>query len=441
MNHIQGAVRRTATALTCAALLATAGAHAEELAVGTEINAANWEQMKTQTFEGKTIESMVPDKILLAVREHGLKIWLRQSEPMTYASHIMEATAKYAPDVRYDPGTRRVENYVAGIPFPDAAAIQAAPPEQAGDMIMYNVFYAGVANGDYSNCYGDVAMAIIDSKRGIQRMQGGYAIVYRTKGRTTGGPTQVGDDPNLRKVQIISFHTPYDIAGIGVYRKVYDDGRLDDIYAYVKSVRRVRRLSGGTWMDTLSTSDILNDDTYAYEAHPMWYPRITLKEKRWVLWPVHSPAVEKHDLADVLNYKDPPHWTFINKWWEPREVYVVEITTPKGHPYGKKISYVDTQLPAVFWTEAYTPGDEFWRLIYATLAPAPPGPQDGGAPPMYQLYNFGAWDFRTQHGNYMDCGRYDWNLPVKFEDMTTRLLVEASEGKRQGQHTEFGKGP
>jgi hypothetical protein len=424
------------TALT----LGSINVSAQDLPEGTQINAGNWEQMRTQTYEGKTIESMVPEAIQKAVREYGLEITLRHSEPATLANHIREATATYSSQVKYDPATRKVTGWVAGIPFPDPKVIESAPPEQGGDMVLYNVALAGVNVADNTNCYGPYATLQIDPEKGIERVQGASASYFRVKGRTTGGPTFVGNKPNELKIQVVVFDSPYDIAGLGVYRRIYDDGQLDDIYAYVKSVRRIRRLSGGSWMDTLSGTDILNDDTYSLEAHPTWYPRNELKGKRWMLWPVHSPPIEKHDLGEVLDYKNPPYWNPINKWWEPREVYEVEITTPKGHPYGKKTVYVDAEIPRALLSVAYTKSGELWRVIYSMIGPEPPKPGEGG-PPAYQLYNFGAWDLRANHGNYMDCGRWDTNVPLRYEDVTPRLLSEAAAGKRLGQTPDFGEGP
>jgi hypothetical protein len=431
---------RLAHGLAVMALALPLGLRAADLAEGTQINAGNWEQMRTRTYEGKTIESMVPEAIQKAVREYGLEITLRHSEPARLAGHIREATARYSSQVRYDPATRKVTGWVAGIPFPDPTVIESAPPEQGGDMVLYNAALAAVNVADNSNCYGPYATLQIDPEKGIERVQGASASYFRVKGRTTGGPTFVGKKPNELKIQVIVFDSPYDIAGLGVYRMIHDDGQLDDIYAYVKSVRRIRRLSGGSWMDTLAGTDILNDDTYSLEAHPTWYPRNELKGKRWMLWPVHSPPIEKHDLDEVLDYRNPPYWNPINTWWEPRQVYEVEITTPKGHPYGRKTVYVDAEIPRVLLSVAYTKSGALWRVIYSMIGPEPPKPGEDG-PAAYQLYNFGAWDFRKNHGNYMDCGRWDTNVPMRYDDVTPRLLSEAAAGKRLGQTPEFGKGP
>jgi hypothetical protein len=89
---------------------------------------------------------------------------------------------------------------------------------------------------------------------------------------------------------------------------------------------------------------------------------------------------------------------------------------------------------------AYTKSGELWRVIYSMIGPEPVKPGEDG-PAAYQLTNFGAWDFRKSHGNYMDCGRWDTNVPLRYEDITPKLLAEAASGKRLGQTPQFGKGP
>jgi hypothetical protein len=41
----------------------------------------------------------------------------------------------------------------------------------------------------------------------------------------------------------------------------------------------------------------------------------------------------------------------------------------------------------------------------------------------------------------MDCGRWDTNVDIRYEDVTPRMLSEAANGKRLGQNPQFGKGP
>lgn len=165
MKSEKSSRRLGAVAGAAALALICARAQASELSEGTEINAGNWEQMRSETYEGKTIESMVPEAIQKAVREYGLKITLRRSEPAKLASHIHDATTTYSSQVKYDPATRKVTGWVAGVPFPDQTVIDSAPPEQGGDMVLYNAALAAVNVADNSNCYGPYATLQIDPKK------------------------------------------------------------------------------------------------------------------------------------------------------------------------------------------------------------------------------------------------------------------------------------
>ena len=40
----------------------------------------------------------------------------------------------------------------------------------------------------------------------------------------------------------------------------------------------------------------------------------------------------------------------------------------------------------------------------------------------------------------MDCGRWDTNAPLRYEDVTPRLLSEAANGKRLGLDTAIRQG-
>ena len=99
-----------------------ATAIAAELPAGTVISKANFDQVKNETFEGKTITSMVPEKVEWQIRNWGLTIKLRKSEPITMDPKMVEATKKYAGEVKYDAAMNEVSGYKAGLPFPDVAS-------------------------------------------------------------------------------------------------------------------------------------------------------------------------------------------------------------------------------------------------------------------------------------------------------------------------------
>ena len=91
---------------------------------------------------------------------------------------------------------------------------------------------------------------------------------------------------NIAQKTYFVAHYPQDIRGLGLFSVRYNqaDSKVpDDSYAYLKSVRRVRRLSGGAWMDPIGGTDQLYDDWDIWDAAPTKYKSNKLIEKRWVL--------------------------------------------------------------------------------------------------------------------------------------------------------------
>ncbi|MNP57393.1 hypothetical protein D3C76_1522180 [compost metagenome] len=60
---------------------------------------------------------------------------------------------------------------------------------------------------------------------------------------------------------------------------------------------------------------------------------------------------------------NPPYWNIIGNGYEVREVYVVEAITPSIHPYSKKVLYIDTKYPRIYYGEAYNRKGEFWKFM------------------------------------------------------------------------------
>ena len=151
--------------------------------------------------------------------------------------------------------------------------------------------------------------------------------------------------------------------GIGTFSIRYNDGRVDDAWAYVRSVRRTRRTGGGSWMDPTGGTDVHNDEHPLHSGYPGWYPNIKFIEKRWVLAVANSKewgAVGGN--YPIFDLKTKPYWTPVNTW-EPREVYVIEVTMPDEHHYGKKIVTFDAKTWLGYFNEAYDKRGDFNLML------------------------------------------------------------------------------
>jgi hypothetical protein len=409
-------------AIVLAALgMASVGASAEELKVGTVINAANIDKVKNDTFEGHKIGDMLPEKLEMQVRKYNLKIKLRHSAEVPLDPRLV-AAQKNSKAV-YDPKTRTVKGWVAGAPFPD---VKADDP-YAGDKLIWNHHY-GQPHGNFQH-YPNFAFVFIDGKKGVERSQIWTWNRYFMKGRFGGKSTIEGDGTVYTKVLMFA-KFPKDIAGLGTFSIRYDSPKFEDSWAYLKSVRRVRRLPGGTWMDPLGGTDMLNDDQETFNAYPTWYKSYKLLAKRWVLAVAHAGMPTwidgKEDFKDKfprIDLQDAPYWN-PKAEWEPREVWVIECITPQEHPYSKKIIYLDTKINRIFFMEAYDRKGEFWKWLHVSMGSIK---ADDGSPAVFSALGH-AIDFKKNHASV-------WVIPqsVTIENTSNPNALSLGELEAAGR--------
>jgi hypothetical protein len=340
----------------------TVMARAADLQPGTVIFAANIDAMISQTFEGKTIGSMLTERIEWMIREKGLTITLRHSEKIPVDPRWIRATKKYSSDVRYDPKTRIISGYKAGLAFPD---LDTADPH-AADKLMWNVYLTGGWPRDDCNYVPRYASVLIDGKKGIERSMEWMYMRTMMTGRISGEEPVRGDGTIYYK-QVMCGLYPYDIKGTGSYTIRYMDGRKDDMWAYMRTVRRTRQLMGGAWMDPISGTDQLNDEISIFSGFPTWYPGFRIIGKRVILAVAHSRGISwdednPENPFPNIDLKNPPYWNPLNDW-EPREVWVVEATMPDEHPYSRRIYYFDAVTGVGYMAECYDKQGEFFKII------------------------------------------------------------------------------
>jgi hypothetical protein len=414
---------RTKPAISLLALALAAShavAFAAELPPGTVISKENLDKIRNDTFEGKTIGSMLTEKVELQIRNYNLQLPLVHSRPVVVDPRFGELTRKYAEQVKFDPATREVSNWTAGLPFP---AIAQNDPH-AGDKLLWNFYLAAQLEG--SDIKNMLAQLFIDGKKGVDKVTEMNYYRYYAKGRLDQKNPTEGDGKILSRT-MFQFTAPYDMRGLSILTFHYDGPQLDDSWLYVKSMRRVRRLSGNNLLDAIGGSDILQDDVNLWNARPTWYPRIKLVGKRWILAMAHA---NKHvwdkskkgtpEEFPATDLKKAPYWNPVNVW-EPREVYVVEAEAPAEHVYGKKVLYMDSDLGAnmIWQSEVYDKKGEFWKHgFFSTYESV--GKQSNVKYRHPTSHNF--FDFKAMHGTIVYI--YDWVMDagMKAEDVSIDKL-------------------
>ena len=361
-------VARSAAIALMAVSFSAPLAQAGELAEGTVISKDNLDKIRNETFEGKTIGSMIPEKMELMIKSEGLTLKVAHSKKIQMDSKYVEATHKGMNTVKFNPSDRTMSGWIAGMPFPPEVIKMDDP--NAGDKVIWNLRAATYgATMDLR----DISFTFISGEKAVERVQRWQSQRYYMEGRLDGGPTTVGDGSISQKTYLFAT-SPQDIRGLGTFSIRYnqaDSAKPDDTWAYLKSVRRTRRLSGGAWMDPIGGTDQLYDDWDIWDAFPTKYRANKLLGKRWVFAVAHSPDVSvdtsKKDTVDEfpsIGLKDAPFY-FPAKHivWEPREVYVVEGTPPPEHPYSKKVVYMEVDFPRPYLGEMYDQKGEFWKYL------------------------------------------------------------------------------
>lgn len=353
-------LRRVIVPLAASLFALGAPAFAAELPEGTVISKENIDKVMNDTFMGHKISDLLTERMQWFVRTYNKKYPLTKApEPQLDAKYI-EATKKYSSQVKLDPQTREITGYVAGMPFPN---IDPSDPS-AGDKVIWN-FYLGAPSGaDVVN----TTYFLTANKSGFEASQKWTFQRIWSKNRLWGEEPFPNEPTAFTKTILVGLQ-PQDVRGVGTFTVQYDEAnKLDDLWAYIKSARRVRRLSGNSWMDNVGGFDFLNDDVSLWNSRPSRYQSVKLVGKRWILAATNfEPERVKgkegtgEEWAN-LNFKDAPYLMSTQKV-SPREVWMVEGTPPDGHPYGKKVAYVDVKLPAVYHTEVYDKNDHFWRMM------------------------------------------------------------------------------
>lgn len=352
-------------AVAIAAATPVPGASAAEMAAGTVINRATIDAAKASTFEGQKLGDVIPERAEWQIRNHNLTMTLEKYEPHPTDTLMAAATEKYAKGVKLNSATRQISGYVAGVPFPN---IDTNDPD-AGTKVVWN-YYFGAPRGD--RLFADpFAYTLVDGTKGIERVQEwGYKRFYKV-GRLTGDVPTLGDGSIFHNT-LLHAHAPQDVKGLGVYSVRYTSGQVDDVWAYVRSVRRVRRLSGGAWMDPIGGTDQLNDDLEIFNAHPTWYPGYKMLGKVQQLV-VARTGPKNHKCWNLEGKTDAEKWWCMDTsqapYWNPklsyerRDVFIVECTPPPEHPYSKKIVWFDAKIWAPYYAVTYDRKGDFWKWM------------------------------------------------------------------------------
>jgi hypothetical protein len=311
--------------------------------------------------------------------------------PGDYKPHksYMDCGEKYQAQVVLE-ANGAVSNYVCGRPFANEK-LKAEDAEKSGLMAAWNYNFrwqnyglaitdvgwiwdrfdggthAGIAltkpPGELLVLNADIPTDTSEIYQGggtFQRaLQGPYQRVYYShvaKQMSNQATLPGSNTKDFEFKEYTGFHDPFDIRGTAFIIFRYSDPlRADDAWAYVPSLRRVRRISVETKSDSLLGTDHTLEDFYSFSGRVLdWNWRFLGYTQ--ALHVMNSKFLDSH-------YGGPKGIVPVNDRWELRNYAIVE-RTPKNprHPYSAVIMLWDTETFEPSYSMAWDKKGKLWKF-------------------------------------------------------------------------------
>ncbi len=315
----------------------------------------------------------------------------------------VQATTRYLPHDVYQSATlqysdqtelgedRSLLHYVSGRPF-RAERIDAAPPEDAAYMILWNQVHRWQYYGFATE---EEHMALVRgggtggrSERILsETFQGGgrverhlinqYQRVYLNHLAHRADDDyamNVDQADRLYHMDYLAYTHPFEMRGSAmIIERSLDPHEEDQVNAYLPAERKVRRLSAKERADSFQGSEFTLDDFEGFNGRVLEYDWV-YHGKKAILY-----VADAH--AEPLVFYGPNSRIPRNRW-QVRTCYVVEQRPRTAdHPYGRKLVFIDTETYNIPLTLNFDRDDELWRVMYGMYEWAFEGPAPDEATP------------------------------------------------------------
>lgn len=331
--------------------------------------------------DGETITAATADKIRpfvpLEYQDEmifdGMEVVVREPTDLSPPAVYQEATEKFKGQATLA-ADGALENYAAGRPFDPETFVPG--DEISGIKAAWNFEHrwqyqglsipfvhwvwvrAGGNHDGHEAASGDKKEIYGGGGRFERALSGPYRRVYfshRADLASTG--YEVGDDWSKGTLfrELTAFDAPFDIAGTAFMIQRYNDPhKADDSWAYIPSLRRVRRISAEVKSDSLLGTDHTLEDFYCFAGRVLEHKWKYLGTAR-ILAVARSRNLETH-------YYGPNGWTPKDDW-ELRKVDVYQqIPQFKSHPYSHKYIMTDRQSNESYYCNAFDKKGELWKV-------------------------------------------------------------------------------
>ncbi|MEM7543071.1 MAG: DUF1329 domain-containing protein [Pseudomonadota bacterium] len=306
----------------------------------------------------------------------GMEMKIVEASDLSPRQDFLDVTAKFAGQATIG-SDGALENYTAGKPFdPDSLE----PGSEGGQKLIWNYTYrwqhAGVSVADVQwiwvrpgGSHDDHEAVTVEGGKFKENYLGGGQFE-----RLLRGPYQrvlmsfrsdlpesnylfnngKGFAKNTDFREYTGFVAPFDIAGTAFLILRYSDPRkADDAWAYIPSLRRVRRISAEVKSDSLLGTDHTLEDFYGFNGRPLEHDWVYVGDAR--ILAINS----SRNVGGV--YYGPNGWSMLDDW-QLRDYRVMnQIPKSSQHPYSEKFIYMEKQTEMAFYANAFDQGGELWK--------------------------------------------------------------------------------
>ncbi len=311
------------------------------------------------------------------------------------------ATEKFASQVKLK-DDQTLEGWVAGRPFPH---IDTNDPRVA-DKIMHNFEKTHYFTDDLALHLfdADTGQLSVDAE-GNQRynIERHFVLdwlrLLAFTGRLHVPPLPAilpNKDDTFRKAGLYPIVEPFDLKGIGgINYRYLDPHRQDDLWLYLPSLRRVRRLSSAQRSEALFGQDIDVDSYGGYSGQVPWFDWKFLGSKPMLA------SLHGENLPPVPCKTD-GGMTFCEAWEMRPDVLIIE-GTPKApaYAYSKRLIMVDHESFFIVFTDLYDRGGVLWKVVMQSIRTSTkPNPKVNFEYPLPRMfiYAFTTVDMQLEHG-------------------------------------------
>ena len=311
----------------------------------------------------------------------GMEMTIKDAGDLQNGQVYRDATAKNAGTATLA-SDGAIENYAAGRPFDPAKFV---PGSDSGWKMIWNWNYRwqndGVNVGEVEWVW--VRRGGDHSKHEIMKTSGGkyakyyegggtfervlrgpykrYLMAHNAKHEATGYRVNGGKGfaKGTEFREYTGFNSPFDIAGTAFLILRYDDPRkADDSWAYIPSLRRVRRISVEVKSDSLLGTDHTLEDFYGFNGRPM--------EHDWeYVGSTNILVVAKSRNRETVYY-GPNGWAVKDDYTMRKTDVVKQIPKSSAHPYSFKFLHIDRDTGESYYANAFDKAGELWKVWQLT---------------------------------------------------------------------------